>query len=125
MLAASVTSLDDTVAENGGNYSVGQRQLLCIARALLARSRVIVMDEATAAVDVETDAAIQRTIRVEFASATCLTVAHRLNTILDADRILVLDHGAVAEFASPEELLADPKSLLAALVADWERSSGQ
>jgi ABC-type dipeptide/oligopeptide/nickel transport system ATPase component len=123
MLAASVTSLDDTVAENGGNYSVGQRQLLCIARALLARSRVIVMDEATAAVDVETDAAIQRTIRVEFASATCLTVAHRLNTILDADRILVLDHGAVAEFASPEELLADPKSLLAALVADWERSS--
>ena len=87
---------------------MGQRQLLCIARALLAQSKVIVMDEATAAVDVETDAAIQRTIREEFKGATCLTVAHRLNTILDSDRVLVLEQGRVVEFDTPQALLAQP-----------------
>jgi len=81
------------------------------------------MDEATAAVDVETDAAIQRTIREEFADATCLTVAHRLNTIMDSDRVLVMDMGQVAEFDSPSTLMADPHSMFAALVANWESAN--
>lgn len=123
-LAKNVTSLDDTVAENGSNFSVGQRQLLCIARALLSRASVIIMDEATAAVDVETDAAIQRSIREEFAAATCITVAHRINTIMDCDKILVMDAGRVAEYDTPANLLSLSRatpSMFASLVANWDK----
>jgi ATP-binding cassette subfamily C (CFTR/MRP) protein 1 len=122
LLTSAVTSLQDVVSENGANFSVGQRQLLCIARALLAKAKIIIMDEATAAVDVETDAIIQRTIRSEFAHATCLTVAHRLNTILDSDKVLVMDQGRAAEFATPADLLHDESSLFYALVANWEQN---
>ncbi|KHN37460.1 ABC transporter C family member 2 [Glycine soja] len=97
--------LDAQVSEGGDNFSVGQRQLLSLARALLRRSKVLVLDEATAAVDVRTDALIQKTIRQEFQSCTMLIIAHRLNTIIDCNRILLLNAGRVLEYSSPEELL--------------------
>lgn len=97
--------LDDEVAEGGENFSQGQRQLLCIARSLLRKPKILVMDEATASIDNTTDAAIQEMIRSNFKNATVLTIAHRLNTILDSDRILVLDDGRIAEFDTPDNLL--------------------
>lgn len=102
--------LDALVTEGGGNLSAGQRQLLCLSRALLTDTRVLVMDEATAAVDVQTDALVQQVIRKQFQDRTILTIAHRLNTVLDASRILVLSYGEVAEFASPKELQSRPGS---------------
>lgn len=95
--------------------SVGERQLVCLARALLRKSKVLVLDEATAAVDISTDALIQKTIRREFRDSTVLTIAHRLNTILDYDRIIVLDKGKIAEFDSPASLLMDHKSIFYAM----------
>ncbi|KAL4218281.1 Multidrug resistance-associated protein 1 [Mactra antiquata] len=97
--------------EGGKNLSVGQRQLICLARALLRKSHVLVLDEATAAVDMETDTLIQGTIKNEFKHCTVLTIAHRLNTIIDYDRILVLDHGKVIEFDSPNVLLEDKSTV--------------
>ncbi|CAE1165293.1 Probable multidrug resistance-associated protein lethal(2)03659,GDP-mannose 4,6-dehydratase sdnI,Bile pigment transporter 1,ATP-binding cassette transporter abc2,GDP-mannose 4,6 dehydratase,GDP-mannose 4,6 dehydratase 1,Multidrug resistance-associated protein 5,ABC transporter C family member 13,GDP-mannose 4,6 dehydratase 2,Multiple drug resistance-associated protein-like transporter 1,Canalicular multispecific organic anion transporter 2,GDP-mannose 4,6-dehydratase,Cystic fibrosis transmembrane conductan len=96
--------------ENGQNLSMGQKQLVCLARALLHKTKLLVLDEATAAVDLETDALIQQTIRKEFSDCTILTIAHRLNTILDYDRIMVLDHGSIVEFDSPQNLLKDKES---------------
>ncbi|XP_054155853.1 multidrug resistance-associated protein 1-like [Oppia nitens] len=117
-LAASDRGLDWSVAETGDNMSVGQRQLICLARALLRNTRVLILDEATAAVDVETDALIQQTIRQEFRSSTVLTIAHRINTIMDSDRVLVLDSGRVAEFAEPDILLANKLSIFYTLAND-------
>ncbi|CAH1379050.1 hypothetical protein MTP99_002817 [Tenebrio molitor] len=93
------------VTEGGENLSVGQRQLICLSRALLRKTKVLVLDEATAAVDLETDDLIQRTIRTEFKDCTVLTIAHRLNTIMDSDRVIVLDQGKIVEFDSPSNLL--------------------
>ncbi|GFO10855.1 multidrug resistance-associated protein 1-like [Plakobranchus ocellatus] len=102
--------LDYDCGEGGKNLSVGQRQLICLARSLLQKSRILVLDEATAAVDVETDDLIQKTIREEFNHCTVLAIAHRLKTIIDYDRILVMEHGTVKEFDSPKNLLADKNS---------------
>ncbi|KAF7549319.1 hypothetical protein G7Z17_g6483 [Cylindrodendrum hubeiense] len=96
--------LSSPISESGGNLSQGQRQLLCLARAIVARPKIMVLDEATSAVDMATDALIQRSIREEFTDSTLLVIAHRLSTIADFDRILVLSDGRVAEFGSPREL---------------------
>eukprot|EP00526_Cylindrotheca_closterium_P003151 CAMPEP_0113648326 /NCGR_PEP_ID=MMETSP0017_2-20120614/25628_1 /TAXON_ID=2856 /ORGANISM="Cylindrotheca closterium" /LENGTH=1434 /DNA_ID=CAMNT_0000560529 /DNA_START=278 /DNA_END=4582 /DNA_ORIENTATION=+ /assembly_acc=CAM_ASM_000147 len=108
--------LDDEVAEGGENFSQGQRQLLCIARSLLRKPKILVMDEATASIDNETDAAIQEMIRENFADATVLTIAHRLNTIMDSDRVLVLDEGRIAELDTPENLLEKENGHFRAMV---------
>ncbi|EDO43433.1 predicted protein, partial [Nematostella vectensis] len=109
-LKSFVSSLQDglmhQIQEGGENLSAGQCQLVCLARALLRKSKVLVLDEATAAVDLETDELIQNTIRTEFADRTVLTIAHRLNTIMDYTRIMVLDEGSILEFDTPSALLA-------------------
>ncbi|KAJ3333133.1 hypothetical protein HDU76_011210 [Blyttiomyces sp. JEL0837] len=100
-----IITLDTAIAEGGSNLSAGQRQLLCLARALARKSRVIMLDEATASVDTETDSRIQETIRTEFAHCTVLTIAHRLKTVVDYDRVIVLDQGKIVENGSPLELI--------------------
>ena len=103
--------LDYVVSEGGGNLSVGQRQLVCLARACLRKTKILLLDEATAAVDLETDDLIQATIRREFSTCTIITIAHRLNTIMDNNRVIVLDQGKIAEFDTPDNLLANKDSI--------------
>lgn len=110
--------LDEVVAEGGDNFSAGQRQLICIARALLRKPKILILDEATASIDNETDALIQSMVRKAFKQSTVLTIAHRLHTIIDCDRIMVLDAGKLAEMDSAENLMKKEDGIFKAL---WER----
>ncbi|KAG7167512.1 Multidrug resistance-associated protein 1-like 3, partial [Homarus americanus] len=112
------SGLQYNITEGGDNLSVGQRQLVCLGRALLRKTRLLVLDEATAAVDLETDDLIQQTIRREFTDCTVLTIAHRLNTIMDSTRVLVLDRGEVKEFDTPSNLLKDKTSIFYGMAKD-------
>ncbi|EAT42552.1 AAEL005937-PA [Aedes aegypti] len=115
-IANGPLGLQMAVAAGGSNFSVGQRQLICLARAILRSNRVLVLDEATANVDPNTDRLIQETIRVKFANCTVLTIAHRLNTIMDSDRVLVMDAGESVEFGTPHELLQMPVGVFKEMV---------
>jgi len=110
----SGTGLDTIISEGGENLSLGQRQLVCLARALVKRSKILVLDEATSSVDTKTDAQVQETIRREFVQkgVTVITVAHRLDTVLGYDKILVLDAGELVEMGAPDELLKRPRGYL-------------
>ncbi|XP_062568069.1 multidrug resistance-associated protein 1-like [Saccostrea cucullata] len=106
-VTSCVGQLDYECGEGGQNFSVGQRQLVCLARTLLHKTKILILDEATAAVDVETDELIQRTIKSEFSDCTVLSIAHRLNTVMDYDRIMVMDKGLIVDFGAPQKLLED------------------
>ncbi|KAJ1514976.1 Multidrug resistance-associated protein 1 [Coelomomyces lativittatus] len=117
--------LEFQITENGENLSVGQRQLMCLARTLLKKTKVLVLDEVTASVDAQTDAAIQRAIREELHACTILTIAHRLNTIMDYDKIAVMDLGRVCEFGSPKTLIQQHGSLFNALIDETGPTNAQ
>ncbi|XP_046746881.1 ATP-binding cassette sub-family C member 4-like isoform X4 [Diprion similis] len=111
-----VSSLDVPVAGGGANFSVGQRQLICLARAILKKNKLLVLDEATANIDRNTDKLIQNTIRRRFAECTVLTIAHRLNTVMDNDRVLVMGEGRILEYGHPHLLLRDPNGYLSQML---------
>ncbi|XP_066936141.1 ATP-binding cassette sub-family C member 10-like isoform X2 [Clytia hemisphaerica] len=117
-LVNNLGGLEGKVGERGCNLSAGQKQLMCLARALLKKSKIICIDEATASVDMETDQQIQEALRNEFVASTVLTIAHRIETIMDCDRVLVMDNGHVAEFAPPKDLLQDHESMFYSLVSE-------
>ncbi|KAG1680871.1 Multidrug resistance-associated protein 1 [Nymphon striatum] len=110
--------LEYIISEGGENLSVGQRQLICLARAILRKTKILILDEATAAIDLQTDELVQQTIRVQFEESTIITIAHRLNTIMDNSRVMVLKNGEIAEFDSPDNLLKDPRTLFYQMAKD-------
>jgi len=122
-ISALPNKLESVVVENGDNFSVGERQLLCLGRALLRKAKILLMDEATASVDVETDEIIQQTIKEKCVDATVLTIAHRINTILESDRVMVLDQGQVAEFDTPAKLVADTSSIFYSLLQESRKNA--
>lgn len=122
VVSAKPEKLDASVVDSGENWSVGQRQLLCLGRVLLKRNKILFMDEATASVDSQTDAVIQTIIRQEFSTSTIITIAHRIPTVMDCDRVLVIDNGLAKEFENPSKLL-EKRSLFGALVQEYASRS--
>jgi ABC-type multidrug transport system fused ATPase/permease subunit len=118
-----VEMLDAPVDEGGTNFSVGERQLLCMARAMLSKPRVLCLDEATASVDRQSDAFIQKMLRSRFQGTTLLTIAHRLDTIMDYDVVLVMDSGKAAEFGPPHDLLENEAGVFSELVRNTGKES--
>lgn len=108
------------VNDEGSNFSMGQRQLICLARAILRDNKILILDEATANVDAKTDHFVQTTIRKNFACCTVLTIAHRLHTVMDADRVMVLEAGEVVELDHPHNLLQKPNGALSRLLAETD-----
>ena len=104
------------ITEGGSNLSTGERQLICICRAILRKNKVIVLDEATANIDLVTEEKVQRLIEQEFKDSTVITIAHRLNTIIRSDKVLVLSYGKVEEYGEPKDLMADPESSFSKLL---------
>ncbi|KAK2431897.1 ABC transporter C family member [Trifolium repens] len=115
--------LDFSVSENGENWSMGQRQLVCLGRVLLKKSKILVLDEATASVDTTTDNLIQQTLRQHFTDSTVITIAHRITSVLDSDMVLLLSQGLIEEYDSPTTLLEDKSSSFAKLVAEYTMRS--
>ncbi|WVY94254.1 hypothetical protein V8G54_033342, partial [Vigna mungo] len=113
--------LDSIVTENGENWSMGQRQLVCLGRVLLKKSKILVLDEATASVDTATDNIIQQTVKQHFSECTVITIAHRITSIIDSDMVLFLNQGSIEEYDSPKKLLKNKSSSLAQLVAEYTR----
>jgi ABC-type multidrug transport system fused ATPase/permease subunit len=117
--------LDAQVAEGGSNLSHGQRQLICFARAILRKTKVLIMDEATASIDNENDSRIQALLKERFKDSTILTIAHRLNTIIDCDRVLIMDAGTVREYDAPQTLLEKPDGVFRLLWDQFTESHNQ
>jgi len=117
-IAGQAEKLDTVVSDNGSNYSVGQRQLLCLAGAILRNPKILLLDEATASVDAGSDAFLQRTMKQNCPGATILSVMHRLSdqVLKECDKVLVMDNGAPAEYDTPRNLLSDPDSLLSQIM---------
>ncbi|CAH8381545.1 unnamed protein product [Eruca vesicaria subsp. sativa] len=115
--------LDSSVSENGENWSMGQRQLVCLGRVLLKRSKILVLDEATASVDTATDNLIQKTLREHFSDCTVITIAHRISSVIDSDMVLLLSNGIIEEYDSPVKLLENKSSSFAKLVAEYTARS--
>lgn len=120
-----INRLENHVMDHGANYSVGQKQLICLARAIVRRNKILMLDEATANVDPQTDALIQKTIRTKFADCTVLTVAHRLNTIMDSDKVLVMDAGTMVEFDHPYVLLQNENGVFYKMVMESGKSMSE
>ncbi|RCV22675.1 hypothetical protein SETIT_4G239600v2 [Setaria italica] len=118
-ISSTPALLDTAVSDDGDNWSAGQRQLFCLGRVLLRRNKILVLDEATASIDSATDAILQKVIRQQFSSCTVITIAHRVPTVTDSDRVLVLSYGKLLEYETPAKLLEDKQSAFAKLVAEY------
>ena len=116
--------LDQEIEEGGKNLSSGEKQLICICRAILRKNKIVLMDEATANIDIKTEQTIQKLINEEFLDSTVLTIAHRLNTIINSDKVLVLSKGQVAEFDDPQRLLSDSNSMFYSYASELRKKEG-